>query len=127
NGFVYRGKLLPQLVGKYVFSDMTTARFFYTDLNEMIATRGTRDKPAEIHELEILYKGDSSKAPAKRRMYDIVAEAFAKKGGLGRPESAGGAQSGKGVLPGVAGVPGGWRGDAFEAGKTDANGVAYAG
>ena len=70
----------------------------------------------------------ATQAPtAKRRMYDIVADAFAKKGGIGRPESAAGAQSAKGVLPGAAGVPGGWRADSFEAGKTDANGVAYAG
>jgi hypothetical protein len=128
NGFVYRGKLMPRLAGKYIFTDMTTARLFYTDLNEMIATRGTRDKPAEIHEIEIMYKGsgEGSKSPVKRRLYDIVAEAFARKGGIARPESAG-AQSKNGVLPGAAGVPGGWRGDNFEAGKTDAGGVAYAG
>jgi hypothetical protein len=120
NGFVYRGKLMPKLVGKYIFGDMTTARLFYTDLNEMIATRGTRDKPAEIHELEIMYKG------SKRRMYDIVADAFAQKGGIGRPESAG-SQSKNGVLPGAAAMPGGWRGDKFEAGKADANGIVYGG
>ena len=127
NGFVYRGKLMPKLAGKYVFSDMTTARLFYADLTEMIAVRGTRDKPAEIHELEIMYKGsnEGSKSPVKRRMYDIVADAFARKGGIARPESAG--QSNKGVLPGVAGIPGGWRGDAFEPGKADANGVVYGG
>src|SRR5207245_183202 len=69
NGFVYRGKLMPKLAGKYIFGDMTSARLFYADLNEMIATRGTRDKPAEIHELDITYKGDGSKSAAKRRMY----------------------------------------------------------
>ena len=128
NGFVYRGKLMPKLAGKYIFSDMTSARLFYTDLNEMIATRGTRDKPAEIHEIEIMYKGsnEGSKSPVKRRLYDVVADAFARKGGIGRPESAG-PQSRNGVLPGVASLPGGWRGDNFEAGKTDANGVAYGG
>jgi hypothetical protein len=120
NGFVYRGKLMPQLVGKFVFGDMTTARLFYVDLNEMIATKGARDNPATIHEVDIMYKG------GKRRMYDVVADAFAKKGGIGSPESAG-AQSKKGVLPGAASVPGGWRVDNFEAGKPDANGVAYGG
>ena len=127
NGYVYRGKLMPKLVGKYIFCDMTTARFFYADLAEMIASRGIRDKPAEVHELEIMYKAsnESSKSPVKRRMYDIVADAFAKKGGIARPESAG--QSNKGVLPGVATIPGGWRGDAFEPGKADADGVVYGG
>jgi hypothetical protein len=128
NGFVYRGKLMPKLTGKFVFGDMTSARLFYTDLNEMIATRGSRDKPAEIHELEIMYKNPNggSNSPVKRRMYDIVADGYAQKGGIGRPESAG-PQSKNGVLPGAAGLPGGWRGDTFEAGKTDANGIAYAG
>jgi hypothetical protein len=120
NGFVYRGKLLPKLAGKYIFGDMTTARLFYTDLNEMIATRGTRDKPAEVHEIEIMYKGH------KRRMYDIVADTFAQKGGIASPESAG-SQAKKGVLPGAAGIPGGWRGEAFESGKADGNGIAYGG
>jgi hypothetical protein len=126
NGFVYRGKLMPQLVGKYVFGDMTTARLFYVDLAEMIATRGTRTKPAEIHEIDIMYKSEGAKSPAKRRMYDIVADAFARKGGIGRPESAS-PQSKDGVLPGVATIPGGWRGDAFERGKADADGIAYGG
>ena len=30
SGFVYRGKKMPQMVGKYIFSDMTTGRLFYT-------------------------------------------------------------------------------------------------
>jgi len=127
NGFVYRGKLMPKLVGKYVFCDMTTARLFYTDLAEMIATHGNRAKVAEIHELDVIYKSadDRSKSPVKRRMYDIVADAFARKGGIAKPES--GAQSKNGVLPGVATIPGGWRGDAFEPGKVDNNGVPYGG
>jgi hypothetical protein len=128
NGFVYRGKLLPQLVGKYIFCDMTTARLFYSDLAEMIATRGTRTKTAAVHEIEIAYKSpnERSNSPVKRRMYDIVADAFARKGGIGRPESAG-PQSNKGVLPGVAAIPGGWRADVFEQGKADADGVPYGG
>jgi hypothetical protein len=107
---------------------MTTARLFYADLAEMIATRGTRTKTAAVHEIEVMYKSSNerSNSPVKRRMYDIVADAFARKGGIGRPESAG-PQSDKGVLPGVAAIPGGWRGDVFEQGKTDADGVAYGG
>ncbi len=43
NGFVYRGKLMPQLRGKYIFNDMTTGRIFYVDLDEMLATHGERN------------------------------------------------------------------------------------
>jgi hypothetical protein len=128
NGFVYRGKLMPQLVGKYIFCDMTNARLFYSDLAEMIAARGTRAKTAGIYEIEIMYKGpnEGSNSAVKRRMYDIVADAFARKGGIPRPESAG-PESNKGVLPGVAVIPGGWRADVFEPGKADVNGVPYGG
>ena len=46
SGFVYRGKKMPQMAGKYIFSDMTTGRIFYTDLAEMIAAQGERGKLA---------------------------------------------------------------------------------
>lgn len=39
-GFVYRGKLLPQLNGKYVFTEITTARVFYADLKDMLEAAG---------------------------------------------------------------------------------------
>ena len=47
SGFVYRGKLMPQLRGKYIFNDMTTGRIFYADLAEMIATHGQRNHQAQ--------------------------------------------------------------------------------
>src|SRR6266852_307302 len=56
SGFVYRGKLMPQMRGKFIFNDMTTGRIFYADLAEMIATRGRRNHQAPIHELQIMYK-----------------------------------------------------------------------
>ena len=37
SGFVYRGTLIPELVGKFVYADIKTARLFYSDANEMIA------------------------------------------------------------------------------------------
>jgi hypothetical protein len=124
SGFVYRGKKMPQMVGKYIFSDMTTGRLFYTDLAEMIAAHGERGKQATIHEIQILYKNPydaSEKAPAKRRMYDIVADAFAHKDGVVDPDTH------QGVLPGAANAPGGWRGKNFVTAKPDPYGVPYGG
>ena len=46
SGFVYRGKLMPQMRGKFIFNDMTTGRIFYVDLAEMMATRGQRNHQA---------------------------------------------------------------------------------
>jgi hypothetical protein len=124
SGFVYRGKKMPQMVGKYIFTDMTTGRLFYTDLAEMIASHGERGKQATIHEIQIMYKSpydSSEKAPVKRRMYDIVAEAFAHKDGVVDPVTH------QGVLPGASGATGGWRGKTFLTGKLDPYGVPYGG
>ncbi|MBZ5697228.1 MAG: PQQ-dependent sugar dehydrogenase [Acidobacteriia bacterium] len=124
SGFVYRGKLMPQMVGKYIFSDMTTGRLFYTVLAEMIATHGERGKQAPIHEIQIMYKSpydNSIQAPVKRRMYDIVAEAYAHKDGVPNPDSH------DGVLPGWAATVGGWRNKVFTPGPPDPYGVPYGG
>src|SRR4029077_9272761 len=71
SGFVYRGKQMPQLRGKYIFNDMTTGRIFYVDFAEMIATRGQRNQQAQIHELQIQFKSPYDTAnqnAVKRRM-----------------------------------------------------------
>jgi hypothetical protein len=124
SGFVYRGKLMPQMVGKYIFSDMTTGRLFYSDLAEMIATKRLRGKQAPIHEIQVMYKSpydQTAQAPVRRRMYDIVAEAYAHKDGIADPATH------KGVLPGDARLVGGWAGKKFEEGKMDPYGVPYGG
>jgi hypothetical protein len=121
SGFVYRGKLLPELVGKYIFTDITTGRLFYCDLTEMLAAGGIRNKVAEIHEIQIMYKSPydtSDKTAAKRRMYDIVADAFAHKEGVGLQNT---------VLPGASYSVGGFRDGAMREKKSDTYGVAYGG
>ena len=37
SGYVYDGKLIPALRGKYIFGDITTGRFWYADYKEMLA------------------------------------------------------------------------------------------
>ena len=88
SGFVYRGKLMPQIAGKYIFTELASGRLFYADLEEMIATRGIHYKAAEIHELQVVYKspyGSSEQGAVERRMYDIVKDAFYQKGGVTPP------------------------------------------
>ena len=121
SGFVYRGKQMPQLRGKYIFNDMTTGRIFYADLAEMIATRGQRNKQAQIHELQIQYKNPNdtaSNSAAKRRMFDIVAETYKQKGGAPAQDR---------VLPGAAGATTGWRDPEHTQPKADPEGVPYGG
>jgi hypothetical protein len=124
SGFVYRGKKMPQMVGKYIFTDITTGRLFYTDLAEMLAAHGERGKQAAVHEIQVLYKSPydaSEKVPVKRRMYDIVVDAYTHKDGVVDPVSH------QGVLPGAAATPGGWRGKEFLTPKADPYGVPYGG
>jgi hypothetical protein len=124
SGFVYRGKLMPRMVGKYIFTDLTTGRIFYTDLNEMIASRSVRGKQAPIHEIQVMYKSpydEAGQTAVQRRMYDIVAETYSRKEGVANPDSP------KGVLPGAAAATGGWRGKTFLPGTIDPYGVPYGG
>ena len=120
NGFVYRGKLMPQLRGKYIFNDMTTARMFYADFAEMLAVHGKRNQQAQIHELQIVYKGanDTSGHGTKRRMFDIVAETYASRGGMPPADH---------VLPGNAAATTRSQDPAHAEAKMDPEGVAYGG
>jgi len=84
SGFVYRGQLMPQFYGKYIFGDITTGRIFYSDLAEMIATDdGIRTNPAAIHEIQVVFDSpyDATNYPVQRRMFDIVSEEYHQRGG----------------------------------------------
>jgi hypothetical protein len=121
SGFVYRGKQMPQLRGKYIFNDMTTGRIFYVDLAEMIATRGQRNQQAQIHELQIQFKSPYDTAnqnAVKRRMFDIVAETYSHKGGTPAQDR---------VLPGAAGATTGWYDPEKQHAKADPEGAPYGG
>jgi len=124
SGFVYRGKKMPQMVGKYIFNDMTTGRLFYTDLEEMIASHRERGKQATIHEIQVMYKNPynpSETAPVKRRLYDIIADAYIRKDGVADPKTH------KGALPGGTVMVGGWRGKTYLEPQADPYGVPYRG
>ncbi|MGD0964316.1 MAG: PQQ-dependent sugar dehydrogenase [Candidatus Acidiferrales bacterium] len=118
SGFVYRGKLMPQMRGKYVFNDMTTGRIFYVNLDEMLATHAERNHQSQIHELQIVYKGPQDQNAAKRRMFDIIADNYTRRGGTPRPDH---------VLPGGAIATTGWKDDAHTQPKSDPEGVVYGG
>ncbi len=121
SGFVYRGKLMPKMRGKFIFNDITTGRIFYVDLAEMIATHGQRNRQAQIHELQIMYKSPydaSAQTAVKRRMFDVVAETYAHKGGTPGQDR---------VLPGAAAATTGWRDPDHKQPKADPEGVPYGG
>lgn len=49
SGFVYRGRAIPELRGKYIFTDMVTGRVFFIDSDGLVP-----DKPAVIQELRVI-------------------------------------------------------------------------
>jgi glucose/arabinose dehydrogenase len=51
-GFVYRGTLLPQLQGKYVFGDLVNGRIFVVDVDELV-----QGSQAQVEELTLLRNG----------------------------------------------------------------------
>ena len=59
-GFVYRGKGIPELRGKYVFTDIVRGRIFLFDAEDLqpgLQSRQSREL-AEIEELRLLFDGE---------------------------------------------------------------------
>jgi hypothetical protein len=112
SGFVYRGSLVPELYGKFVFGDITTGRLFYADIADMIANDdGNRTSLAAMHELQVVFDSPydvPDQGAVNRRMFDIVAAEYTHKGGDA---------PGSNTLPGNASVTAG----------SDPDGVPYGG
>jgi glucose/sorbosone dehydrogenase len=83
-GFVYRGRAVPALRGKYIFGDISTGRIWYADYAEMLAADdGKADTLAPMHELQIQW--DNTAAEAAKQpyptMFPIVLAAYRARGG----------------------------------------------
>ena len=112
SGVLYRGSLMPEMQGKYIFGDIANGRVFYCDFAEMLAADdGDRNTVAPIRELQLIYDrpNDLQNAGLSRwRMFDLVAVTYTNRGG---------------DAPGTARLPG--SAESTGAGKTDGNGVLY--
>jgi len=76
-GFVYNGKLLPALQGKYIFTDITTGRVWYADYKDMLAADdGKPQTLAQTHEVKILWNGK-----VYDTMFPIAQAAYQARGG----------------------------------------------
>jgi hypothetical protein len=54
SGYVYAGKALPALRGKYVFTDLSTGRVWYADWKEMLAADdGNPATMAQMHDVKL--------------------------------------------------------------------------
>ena len=83
-GFVYRGKAIPALRGKYVLGDTSTGRLWWADFQAMLAADGSRPpKVAQLHELQVSWNGR-----VYPTLFDIVRTAYHARGGK-RPDLPG--------------------------------------
>ena len=77
SGFVYSGKAVPALRGKYIFTDLTTGRIWYTDYKDMLAADdGKPDTLAPIHEVRVRWKGTVHDS-----MFPVVEIGYRERGG----------------------------------------------
>ena len=73
SGFLYNGKAVPALRGKYVFTDITTGRIWYADYNEMLAADdGDPGTMAERHAVRILWDNPHDTPDAGKKVYDTM-------------------------------------------------------
>jgi hypothetical protein len=106
SGFLYAGKAIPALRGKYVFTDISTGHIWYADYKEMLAAEAGARPMAERHEVGISWE--------QRRyetMFPIAQATYQARGGRSP------------ILPGRALVSGDGRADANLA--VDAAGELY--
>ena len=77
SGFVYNGKAIPSLRGKYIFTDLTTGRIWYTDYKEMLAADdGKPGTLAPIREVKIRWN-----KTVYNDMYPVVETGYRARGG----------------------------------------------
>jgi hypothetical protein len=96
SGYVYRGKALPALRGKYVFGDITTGNLWYADYKEMLAADdGDPHTMAGMHEIKVLWDKPAGGSELYSSMAPITESAYYARGG----KASG--------LPGIALVSGG--------------------
>jgi len=86
SGFVYRGKALPALRGKYVFTDISTGRIWYADYADMLAAdEGNPKTMAATHAIKILWNHPGDAPDAGKKLFDtmfpVVRAAYHARGG----------------------------------------------
>ena len=96
SGYVYQGKALPLLQGKYVFGDITTGNIWYTDFKDMLAADdGDPKTMAALHAVKILWDKPDGSKELYGSMAPVTAAAYHARGGKAE------------VLPGRARISGG--------------------
>src|SRR5262249_22662491 len=76
SGFVYKGRAVPSLRGKYLFTDITTGRLWWADYRAMLAADdGNPATLAQLHEVKVRWN-----AKTYDSMFPIVEAAYHTRG-----------------------------------------------
>jgi len=82
SGYVYRGKAIPALRGKFIFGDISTGNIWYADYKEMLAADDGNPKTmAEMHPIKILWEKPGGGSETYASMYAIAESAYHARGG----------------------------------------------
>jgi hypothetical protein len=82
SGYVYQGKALPALRGKYIFGDITTGNVWYTDFKDMLAADdGDPKTMAPLHNVRILWDKPDGSKELYGSMAPVTAAAYHARGG----------------------------------------------
>jgi hypothetical protein len=116
SGYLYRGRLIPALAGKYIFTDISTGRVWYADYKALLAADdGDPKTMAPVQEIKLQWDDPNDSPDQGPRLFDsmfsIVQAAYHFRGGK---DSS---------LPGAARIAGDGRADAHVA--IDASGELY--
>jgi hypothetical protein len=74
SGYVYSGKLIPGLRGKYIFGDITTGRFWYADYKEMLATDadGNANTLAKYYDVKFVWDDPNDSPDVGKQVFDTM-------------------------------------------------------
>jgi hypothetical protein len=74
SGYVYEGKLIPELRGKYIFGDITTGRFWYADYKEMLAADadGNAGTLAKCYDVKFVWDNPEDSPDRGKQVYDTM-------------------------------------------------------
>jgi hypothetical protein len=82
SGYVYRGKRIPALRGKYIFGDISTGNVWYVDYKEMLAADDDNPKTlAEMHPVRIRWAKPGGSSEVYGSMAPITESAYHARGG----------------------------------------------
>ncbi len=82
SGYVYRGKAIPALEGKYIFGDISTGSVWYADYKEMLAADAANSKTAaEMHPLKIRWTRPGGSSEVYGSMAPITEAIYHARGG----------------------------------------------